>query len=108
MILKTTKCGYMIAIEELEVKSLENKIFLFLFLILSFLMIIIGISLVYHYQNMEKRVKSELLDENYNKLRKLTIEELANVYHQLATTTDNSEVSSVISNYTLDAKALTC
>jgi hypothetical protein len=93
----------MIAIEELEVKSLENKIFLFLFLILSFLMIIIGISLVYHYQNMEKRVKNELLNTNSSKLRKLTIEELANVYHQLATTTDNSEVSSIISNYTIDA-----
>lgn len=93
----------MIAIEELEVKSLENKIFLCLFLILSFLMIIIGISLAYHYQNMEKRVKNELLNTNSSKLRKLTIEELANVYHQLATTTDNNEVRSIISNYTIDA-----
>ena len=93
----------MIAIEELEVKSLENKIFLFLLLISSFLMIIIGISLVYHYQNMEERVKNELLNTNSSKLRKVTIEELANVYHQLATTTDNSEVSNIISNYTIDA-----
>ncbi len=93
----------MIAIEELEVKSLENKIFLFLFLILSFLMVIIGVSLIYHYQNTEKKVKYELLNKNYSKITRLTIEELANVYHQLATTTDNSEVNVTISNHSVNA-----
>jgi len=93
----------MIAIEELEVKSLENKMFLFLFLISSFLMIIIGLNLIYHYQNTEKKVKNELLNKNHSKIKMLAIEELANLYYQLSTPINNSEVNATINNHSIKA-----
>lgn len=93
----------MIAIEALETKSLENKVFLLLFSILFSFMLILGASLIYNYQDKERNIKNELLNKNHSKITRLIIEELANVYHQLATTTDNSEVATTINNHTITA-----
>lgn len=89
----------MIAIGEIELKSLENKIFLVLSLVLFILTIIIGTSLLSYNRSAEKQIKNELLNKNYSKIVRFIIEELTNVYYQLGTTTDNSEVNATISNH---------
>ena len=66
----------MVAIEALEAKSLENKIFLLLSFILFSFMLILGVSLIYNYQNKEKNIKNELLNKNHSKITRLIIEEL--------------------------------
>lgn len=91
----------MISVEELELKSLENRISLSIFLILLFLVIILGVSFVYHYQKTETKAKNELLSNNQSKITKFIIGEVSNLYHQLAISTDNSEVNTTISNHSI-------